>query len=127
VTSVGDFDANFCLQSTCKPLNYCLARNLQAAGEGAPVHEHVGYEPSGRAFNEFCLNKEGLPHNPLINAGAIMVASLIMPSNEPATRFDKVLDFYRKLSGRSRHVGFDNGVRNEPTTRSYKYIDIFCI
>lgn len=31
ISTVGDFKKDFCLQSTCKPLNYMLARNLQVA------------------------------------------------------------------------------------------------
>ena len=108
--SVGDTSDRFCLQSCCKPLNYCLARSLQNEQEGGVVHAHVGYEPSGRAFNEFVLNREGLPHNPLINAGAIMVASLIKPTAEPSHRFDVVRRFYKKMAGATGHIGFDNSV-----------------
>ena len=72
--NLGDSTTSFSLQSTSKPLSYCLARELEMQNGGTPVHEHVGYEPSGRAFNEFVLNRENLPHNPLINAGAIMVS-----------------------------------------------------
>ena len=28
IFNIGDTDNEFCLQSCCKPLNYCLARNL---------------------------------------------------------------------------------------------------
>jgi glutaminase len=56
------------------------------------------------------LNREGLPHNPLINAGAMMVASMVHPNDEPAKRFDAVLDFYKQMSGSYGKIGFDNGV-----------------
>ena len=92
--SVGDTDEQFCLQSCSKPLNYCLARLLNPH-----VHSHVGYEPSGRKFNSHVLNPDGLPHNPMINAGAIMVSSLIGADFEPSKRFELVKKFYQELSG----------------------------
>lgn len=92
--SIGDTDELFCLQSCSKPLNYCLARSLNP-----DVHSHVGYEPSGRKFNSHVLNPDGLPHNPMINAGAIMVSSLIGADLEPSKRFELVKEFYQELSG----------------------------
>ena len=47
--SIGDSSTDFCLQSSCKPINYCLA--LEELGE-EKVHTHVGREPSGQSFNE---------------------------------------------------------------------------
>lgn len=106
----GDTSELFCLQSSSKPLSYCLARTLEEEVGAPQVHDHVGFEPSGRAFNEFCLNRDGLPHNPLINAGAMMVASMIHPTMEPAHRFEIVQNFYRRLAGNSPGIGFDNSV-----------------
>lgn len=106
IFSIGDTDQEFCVQSCCKPLNYCLARAINPI----KIHDHVGYEPSGRSFNSFVLNDKGLPHNPLINAGAIMVSSLIEPKKEPSYRFNTVKEFYQKMSGGIGKVGFDNGV-----------------
>lgn len=106
----GDTSQLFCLQSSSKPLSYCLARVLEKDENSPKVHNHVGFEPSGRAFNEFCLNREGKPHNPLINAGAVMVSSMIHSGAEPAHRFELVQNFIRRLSGNSPGIGYDNSV-----------------
>ena len=94
--SHGDFNKRFCLQSTCKPINYCIAH--EELGE-EKVHQHIGREPSGRSFNEMALNNDGLPHNPLINSGAIMCSSLIQRNLDIADRFDHVLNTWQSLSG----------------------------
>lgn len=104
--SLGDDTESYCVQSTCKPINYAIA--LDTLGVSA-VHAHVGREPSGLSFNELTLNSRGLPHNPLINAGAIMCASLIKSGAALADRFDYVMSVWRSLSGTQR-AGFDNSV-----------------
>ncbi|MDX2705345.1 glutaminase A [Streptomyces sp. PA03-6a] len=104
--AVGDADTLFCVQSVCKPINYCLT--LEEHGADV-VHRHVGREPSGRGFNELTLNSDGLPHNPMINSGAIMSCSLIRPQQDTADRFDYVAETWRRLSGGGA-VGFNNAV-----------------
>ncbi len=101
---MGDASEPFCIQSSCKPINYCLALEQHGA---EIVHRHVGCEPSGQHFNELTLNKVGRPHNPMINAGAIMSCSLIRPELPIADRFDYVLDMWRRLAG-GRAPGFSN-------------------
>ncbi len=105
--SIGDHQERFCIQSVSKPINYCLV--LEEHGEDK-VHQHIGREPSGIGFNGLMLNSKGLPHNPMINAGAIMSCSLIKPKYDMADRFDYVLNAWKRLSGNSRKVGFNNSV-----------------
>jgi len=80
---------------------------LDLHGE-AKVHRHVGHEPSGRNFNERILKQpENIPHNPMINAGAIMTAGLVKMDETEWDRFDYVMNVWKMLSG-NRKPGFQN-------------------
>lgn len=105
--NVGDTDIKFCLQSCCKPILYCIARDQL---DYETVHKYVGREPSGQKFNAFILDSENKPHNPMINAGAIMISSLIKPNYEPSERFDLIKDYLTEMTGHMGHFGFDNSV-----------------
>ncbi|XP_041095220.1 glutaminase kidney isoform, mitochondrial-like [Polyodon spathula] len=72
--SVGDTRLPFCLQSCVKPLEYAIAIHESGTEH---VHHYVGKEPSGLKFNKLFLNDEDRPHNPMVNAGAIVISSLI--------------------------------------------------
>ena len=61
---------------------------------GEHLHSYVGHEPSGRLFNEICLDPNGKPHNPMINSGAIIVTSLLHKGQPMADRYDFVGAFY---------------------------------
>eukprot|EP01094_Clydonella_sp_ATCC50884_P000196 TRINITY_DN1015_c0_g1_i2.p1 TRINITY_DN1015_c0_g1~~TRINITY_DN1015_c0_g1_i2.p1 ORF type:complete len:510 (-),score=183.10 TRINITY_DN1015_c0_g1_i2:187-1695(-) len=100
----GDVDMRFTVQSCSKPITYAVAETLYGIDH---VKKHVGHEPSGEAFNAFVLDKNNLPHNPMINAGAMMAASLVRPELEPADRFDYIIGIWKRLAG-GCHIGFDN-------------------
>ena len=93
---VGNAEAGFTLQSSCKPILYGAA--LEEHGE-AKVHSHIGREPSGMSFNELTLNKNGRPHNPMINAGAIVSSSLIQSDLPTADRLEFLTNLVTSLSG----------------------------
>jgi len=104
--NLGDCSFPFCAQSVSKPITYCMC--LEENGETV-THQHVGREASGRNFNDLSLNQNGLPHNPMVNSGAIMCASLIGENMNDADKFDYVLDTWKELSG-GRPCGFSNPV-----------------
>ena len=104
--SIGDARTEFCVQSCGKPLTYCMA--LEEHGVEL-VHRYIGSEPSGHGFNELKLDARGKPHNPMINAGAIMACALIRRDKELADRFDDVLAAWHEVSG-GRRIGFSNSV-----------------
>uniref|UniRef100_A0A4W5P7N1 glutaminase n=1 Tax=Hucho hucho TaxID=62062 RepID=A0A4W5P7N1_9TELE len=102
--SIGDTKEPFCLQSCVKPLEYAVA--IHEAGT-EKVHRYVGMEPSGLKFNKLYLDEEDKPHNPMVNAGAIVISSLIKPGSNKAEKFDYMMDFIKKMAGRE-YVGFSN-------------------
>ncbi|MBX9691182.1 MAG: glutaminase, partial [Cyanobacteria bacterium] len=104
--SLGDADESYCVQSCSKPMVYCIA--LEEMGE-ENLHKYVGREPSGKTFNELTLNTWGLPHNPMINAGAIMCCSLIKRGAPASDRFDFVMEKWREAAGGAK-IGFNNAV-----------------
>lgn len=110
---LGDSDVSFCVQSCCKPINYSLA--LEELGPEI-VHKYVGREPSGHGFNALTLNHELKPHNPMVNAGAIMCCSLVKKEFDLPDRFDYVMNAWEQLSGGQRPT-FNNAVYlSEKTT-----------
>jgi glutaminase A len=103
--SIGDTDSRFCVQSCSKPITYCIACSLNGS---ETVHKHIGKEPSGRNFNERVLmTPHGIPHNPFINTGAIMAASLVKPSASEADRYDYVTSIWSAAAGGCQ-IGFQN-------------------
>ena len=104
--AIGDAETPFCVQSCSKPINYLIA--LEELGP-EEVHKHVGKEPSGQEFNKIFLNKDNLPHNPMINSGAITICSMIRPQLEPWERYAYIRKYWQRAAG-GRKIGFQNSV-----------------
>jgi glutaminase len=94
--NLGDYNVPYLAQSSFKPINYCLA--LEEHGEEI-VHKKIGREQLGKGLSQLTFNSQGLPHNPLNAAGAIMSTSLIGKEMETLERFDYVLKKWKSLSG----------------------------
>jgi glutaminase len=111
VYEAGDTRHPFTIQSMSKPLTYGLALELAGADE---VRRRVGVEPSGDPFNEISLRPAtGTPVNPMINAGAITCAGLVLDHVEDPV--DALLRTYSAYAGRP--LAFDDAVyRSEADT-----------
>lgn len=102
VFSIGDADVRFSIQSIAKVFSLTLAMRL----EGDAIWNRVGREPSGTAFNSLIqLELErGIPRNPFINAGALVVLDAIL--GHQSAEEDLLLPFIRSAAG-DQTVGYD--------------------
>lgn len=92
---VGDNNEKFSIQSISKVLALTLA--FRTVGE--KVWDRVGVEPSGSAFNSLVQleYERGIPRNPLLNAGAIVVCDILAGCmDDPKAR---LLEFIRSITG----------------------------
>ena len=94
VAVVGDADAPFSTQSISKVFTLTMALERM----GAELWSRVGREPSGSRFNSMVwLEQEhGIPRNPLINPGAIVVADILLGQGLPNAVIGRITDFLRQ-------------------------------
>ncbi|OPJ55802.1 glutaminase A [Alkalithermobacter paradoxus] len=93
----GDYDRKFTIQSVSKPISLALA--IMDNGK-ENVFSKVGMEPSGDPFNSIMkleTVKPSIPYNPMINAGAIVITSMIKGKDNDE-KLDRMLNFFRRLS-----------------------------
>jgi glutaminase len=94
--AVGDCAEPFSIQSVSKVFTLTLA--LGRVGDA--LWRRVGREPSGSPFNSIVqLERElGIPRNPLINAGALVVTDAILAGRPPQVAVAEILAFLRELA-----------------------------
>lgn len=92
----GDWEVPFTLQSISKVIGFiaaCLSRGIPY------VLERVDVEPTGDAFNSIIrleIHKPGKPFNPMINAGAITISSLL-PGTSVQEKLESIYVLIEKM------------------------------
>ena len=103
--NVGDHRIPFSIQSISKVFTFILAFKII----GPEIWNRIGREPSGSAFNSLIQLEieQGVPRNPLINAGAIVVADILVSLIKNPKQ--KLLEFVRSLAD-DDNILYDKGV-----------------
>ncbi len=119
VLSAGDAEHPFSIQSVSKV--FMLTKALRQHGD--ELWKRVGREPSGSAFNSIVQleNEGGIPRNPFINAGAIVVSDIVLDEKEPREAIGDVLRFVRMLAS-DESIEIDNEVANSEAATGFRNV-----
>jgi glutaminase len=140
---LGDFREKFSVQSIAKVFSLCLAYKLL----GEDIWKRVGVEPSGTSFNSLIQleNDNGIPRNPFINAGAIVISDILLsnldnPKDDLLTfikslSVNKDINYSSRISASEKSIGYRNvalcnfikslgNIENEPNEVLDFYFDL---
>lgn len=109
---VGDYLEKFSIQSIAKVLSLALAVKFL----GERVWTRIDVEPSGAKFDSLLLLEtyKGIPRNPFINSGAIVICDILLTHLEDAR--EEFLEFVRDLSDIPDLTYSDNIADSEKAT-----------
>ncbi|MGG3887185.1 glutaminase [Brevibacillus panacihumi] len=103
IVHAGQWEKPFTMQSVSKVISFILACVCQGISR---VMEMVDVEPTGDAFNSIIRlesSQPGKPFNPMINAGAISISSML-PGRRPEDKVESLLQFYESLTGKRPRI-----------------------
>ena len=101
---MGDTKYYVTAQAISSLITYCAVLDQYGLEE---LSKYIECEPSGRAYNYMALTGKGLPHNPLINSGAMMCCALFEKEFSNDKRFEDFAEHVKKLVGGAK-IDFNN-------------------
>ncbi len=111
----GNAQEKFSIQSIVKVLSLAMAYSRQ----GAQIWERVGVEPSGTPFNSLVQleYEQGIPRNPFINAGAIVVSDILVSIlQNPEKDF---LEFIHEIIG-DKSIQYNSSIAESEKSCAYR-------
>lgn len=140
---LGNCHEKFSIQSISKVLSVCLAYKLL----GERVWNRLGVEPSGSAFNSLVRleTNKGIPRNPFINAGALVIVDILLSNLEHpkadllafirSLSMNPDIDYSAKIAASEKSIGYRNtalcnfiksfgNIENEPNEVLDFYFDL---
>ena len=114
---VGNYNEPFSIQSISKVLTLTHALNFV----GNDLWNRIDVEPSGDPFNFLSLLEleKGIPRNPLINAGALVVSDVLVSHlKDPKNNF---LDFVREITD-DNSINYDESVAKSEKDTGFRNV-----
>ena len=113
---IGNVNTRFSIQSISKVFTFTLAIHLY----NKKLYKHVGHEPSGNSFNSLIQleYENGIPRNPFINAGAIVITDLLMNKYKDKT-FLQIMEFIQAVSD-NENITYDKEVVQSEKEYGYR-------
>lgn len=113
--SFGDSEIGFSIQSISKVFSFVLAYSKVKSD----IWERMDVEPAGTPFNSLVQleHDRGIPRNPFINAGGIVVCDILVSEFKDAKR--ELLDFVRSLTG-NNSIRYNTKVSESEKSTGYR-------
>ncbi|MFD0986094.1 glutaminase [Methyloligella solikamskensis] len=117
VYSTGDDAEAFTIQSISK----VFALTLALGKVGDDLWRRVGREPSGTPFDSIIQleHEQGIPRNPFINAGALVVTDILLSGYQPRETIGQLLEFVRYVAN-DETIAVDPVVARSETEHGYR-------